>query len=86
MIEFAALTGPFPKPRRVPRRSCAAAAVLASGARARALAILLALVLAPVLLLADIWRSPQLSVVHRHALVAAVGAILALGLVGLLAV
>ncbi len=86
MIEFAALTGPFPKLGVVVVACAAAAAVLARGARPRALAILLALVLAPVLLLADIWHSPQLSVVHRHPLVAAVGAILALGLVGLLAV
>jgi putative inorganic carbon (HCO3(-)) transporter len=41
-----------------------------------------ALVLAPVLLLADIWHSPQLSVVHRHPLIAALGALLALAAVG----
>ena len=38
-----------------------------------------ALVLAPVLLLADIWHSPQLRVVHRHPLAAAVGGVVALG-------
>jgi O-antigen ligase len=37
-----------------------------------------ALVLAPVLLLGDIWHSQQLSVVHRHPAVAAVGALIAL--------
>ena len=40
-----------------------------------------ALVLAPVLLLADIWHSPQLNIVHRHPLVAAVGALIALAAV-----
>ena len=44
-----------------------------------------ALVLAPALLLADIWNSHQLSVVHRHPLVAVVLALAGLGVVGLLA-
>jgi putative inorganic carbon (HCO3(-)) transporter len=43
-----------------------------------------ALVLAPALLLADIWHSPQLSLVHRHPLLAAAGAAAALALVGAL--
>ncbi len=42
--------------------------------RVRALAMLGALVLAPVLLLSDIWNSPQLHIVHRHPLEALVGA------------
>jgi O-antigen ligase len=37
-----------------------------------------ALILAPVLLLGDIWHSQQLSIVHRHPAVAALGALLAL--------
>jgi putative inorganic carbon (hco3(-)) transporter len=41
-----------------------------------------ALVLAPILLLADIWHSPQLGIVHRHPLVAVVGAVVALAAVG----
>ena len=44
-----------------------------------------ALVLAPLLLLADIWRSQQLSVVHRHPLVAALAALAGLAAVALLA-
>ncbi len=45
-----------------------------------------ALVLAPVLLLIDIWHSPQLSIVHRHPAVAAAGALVILAVVGALAV
>ena len=45
-----------------------------------------ALVLAPVLLLAAIWHSPQLSIVHRHPLVAVVVALVGLALVVALAV
>ena len=86
MIEFAAVTGPLPKLGVIAVACAAAAALLARGARPRALAIVGALVLAPVLLLGDIWHSPQLAVLHRHPLVAAVGALLALALVALLAV
>jgi putative inorganic carbon (hco3(-)) transporter len=86
VIEFAALTGPLPKLGVIAIACLAAVAVLAGGQRTCALAMLGALVLAPVLLLADIWHSPQLAVVHRHPLVAVLGAVLALALVGLLAV
>src|SRR2546421_12758925 len=53
--------------------------------RVQALAMLGALVLAPVLLLADIWHSPQLGVVHHYPLVAAVGGLVALGAVAVAA-
>ncbi|HEY2596159.1 MAG TPA: O-antigen ligase family protein, partial [Chloroflexota bacterium] len=53
--------------------------------RVRACAMLGALVLAPVLLLAAIWNSPQLGVIHRHPLEAAVGALVVLAGVGVLA-
>ena len=49
-----------------------AAALVAPAARPRAVAMLGAVVLAPVLLLADIWHSPQLSIIHRHPLEAAI--------------
>ena len=39
-----------------------------------------ALALSPVLLLTDIWSSPQLRLVHRHPLLAVIGAVLALAL------
>jgi putative inorganic carbon (HCO3(-)) transporter len=56
----------------------AAVAMLHRDTRVQALAMLGALVLAPILLLGDIWHSPQLGIVHRHPLVAAVGALIAL--------
>ncbi len=60
--------------------------LLAPSRRIAAAAMLGALVLAPVLLLADIWHSPQLSTVHRHPLVAVVAAALALAVLAGLAV
>lgn len=45
-----------------------------------------ALVLAPVLLLGDIWHSPQLAAVHRHPLLACIGGLAALLVVGVVAV
>ncbi len=75
MIAFAALTGPLPKAGVVVVAALAAVALLVSDRRARALAMLGALVLAPVLLLTDIWNSPQLNIVHRHPLEAVVGAV-----------
>jgi putative inorganic carbon (hco3(-)) transporter len=59
----------------------AACALVAPTARGRALAYGGALVLAPLLLLADIWDSPQLHLVHRHpllALAAGIAAVLVL--------
>src|SRR5437763_10302349 len=55
--------------------------LLHPGARDRAAVMLGGLVLAPILLLADIWHSPQLGIVHRHPLEAVV-----LAVVGLMAV
>jgi putative inorganic carbon (HCO3(-)) transporter len=84
VIAFAALTGPLPKAGVVVVALLAARALLAKDDRARAGAIAGALVLAPVLLLADIWHSPQLSLVHRHPLVALLAA--AIGVVAVVAV
>ncbi len=60
--------------------------MLARNQRVRATAMLGALALAPVLLLADIWHSPQLSVVHRHPLLAAALAAVGLAVVAAIAV
>jgi O-antigen ligase len=79
VIAFAALTGPLPKAGVVAVAVLVALTLLATGRRARALAMLGTLILSPVLLVADIWSSPQLGVVHRHPLVALVGAALVLG-------
>ncbi|MGZ4272197.1 MAG: hypothetical protein ACXVRP_00390 [Solirubrobacteraceae bacterium] len=74
MIAFAALTGPLPKAGVVAVAVLAAVVLLAHDRRARAVAMLGALALSPVLLLTDIWNSPQLDIVHRHPLEAVVGA------------
>jgi O-antigen ligase len=78
VLLFGALSGPLPKLGVVAAALLAAVVMLHPDARVQALAMLGALVLAPVLLLGDIWRSQQLSIVHRHPAVAAVGALLAL--------
>jgi putative inorganic carbon (hco3(-)) transporter len=78
VIAFAALTGPLPKAGVVAVAVFVAIGILAGDRRARALAMLSALVLAPALLLSDIWSSPQLRLVHRHPLLALVGAVAAL--------
>jgi O-antigen ligase len=85
VIAFAALSGPLPKLGVVALAALAAGALLIRVPRGRALATLGALVLAPILLLADIWHSPQLGVVHRHPLIAVVGAIVALLALGVAA-
>jgi putative inorganic carbon (hco3(-)) transporter len=85
VIAFAAISGPLPKLGVVVVGALAALVLLAPHRRARALAMLGALVLAPVLLLADIWDSAQLSIVHRHPLVALVAGVVALVVLGVAA-
>jgi len=80
-----ALAGPLPKAGAVAAVLLAAAALLAREPRQRALAVLGALLVAPVLLLADIWDSPQLAVVRDHPLPSAVGGVAAVGVVVALA-
>ena len=83
---FAALSGPLPKLGVVVAAALVAAMLLAGGDRLKAGAMLGALVLAPALLLADIWHSPQLRTVHRHPLFGFVAALLALAVVAAIAV
>jgi putative inorganic carbon (HCO3(-)) transporter len=86
MTVIAALTGPLPKVGVVVVALLAAGSLLARERRSRATAMLGALALAPVLLLADIWHSPQLHLVHRHPLYALVAAVLVLAGLGAAAV
>ncbi|MEA2196862.1 MAG: hypothetical protein QOJ25_913 [Solirubrobacteraceae bacterium] len=86
MLAFAALTGPLPKIGVVVVAVLAASALLLQDPRARARAVAGAIVLAPVLLVAEIWNSPQLAFVHRHTLFALVGAIVALAVLAGVAV
>ena len=81
MLIYGALGGPLPKLGVIAAAVLAAVVMLHRDVRVQALAMLGALVLAPVLLLADIWHSPQLGIVHRHPLVAVVGALIALAAV-----
>lgn len=85
MTPLFALAGPLPKTGAVAAVLLAAATLLAREPRARALAMAGALVLAPVLLLADTWHSPQLAVLRHHPLPAAGAGVVALGAVCALA-
>jgi O-antigen ligase len=82
---IAVLTGAMPKLGVLAVAILAAGVLLSRTERARAVAMLGALVLAPTLLLVDIWHSPQLRLVHHHPLVAVALAVVALMVVGLLA-
>lgn len=74
VLALATIGGPLPKAGVVVVALCAATAIVLRRGRLRAAALLAALLLAPALLLAEIWRSPQLHIVHRHPLEAAVAA------------
>jgi O-antigen ligase len=80
-----ALAGPLPKGGAILAVALAAAALVLRDPRRRAWAMAGALVVAPVLLLADIWDSPQLRVVRDHPLPAALAALVALGALAALA-
>jgi hypothetical protein len=83
---FAALSGPLPKLGVVVAAGLVALTLLAGSDRVKAIAMLGALVLAPILLLADIWHSPQLRTVHRHPLFGLAAGLLALAVVAAIAV
>jgi O-antigen ligase len=85
VIAFAALTGPLPKVGVVAVAVLAAIVLINPGRRLTAASMLGAVVLAPVLLLAAIWHSPQLAAVHHHPLRAVIGGVIAVGGIGLLA-
>src|SRR5436190_2811454 len=70
----------MPKAGVVILAALAALTLLGRERRTRALAMLGALVLSPLLLLSDIWSSPQLRLVHRHPLLALVAGVVALAL------
>lgn len=83
MSPILALAGPLPKAGVVLAVLLAAGALLAREPRRRALAMAGALLLAPVLLVADIWDSPQLTVMRERPLAAA--AVAAAGLLAIAA-
>jgi len=77
VFALATVSGPLPKIGVIVVALLVAGVLVASEQRTRALATLGALVLAPVLLLAEIWNSSQLAIVHRHPLYAVLGAAVA---------
>lgn len=85
MTPVFALAGPMPKAGAVLAVLLVACALVVRDERRRALAMGGALLLAPVLLLADIWDSPQLAVARDHPLPAAVVALAGLAALGALA-
>ncbi|HTU85259.1 MAG TPA: O-antigen ligase family protein [Solirubrobacteraceae bacterium] len=78
MLLYGALSGPLPKLGVVAAAALAAVVMLHRDTRVQAVAMLGALILCPVLLLGAIWHSPQLNVIHRHPLLAVVGAVFVL--------
>jgi putative inorganic carbon (HCO3(-)) transporter len=85
MSPVLALAGPLPKAGAVLAVLLAAAALLARDPRRRALAMAGALLLAPVLLVADIWDSPQFEIVRDHPLASGAGAAVGLCAIAALA-
>ncbi len=78
MLTIAVLAGPWPRVGVVAAALFAASAMLARTDEQRAWSMLGALLLAPALLLYDVWHSPQLSIVHRHPFVAGIAGVVAL--------
>jgi O-antigen ligase len=77
---FAVLSGPLPKLGVIAVALLAGAVITLRNPVSRAWAMLGALVLSPILLLVDIWHSPQLGIIHRHPVEVAVAAAVAVGL------
>src|ERR1022692_2184315 len=78
VLVLATLTGPLPKAGGVVLAALIALVLMSRGTRMRAAAMVGALLLSPALLLAEIWHSPQLHVVHRHPALAAAAVVIAL--------
>lgn len=85
MTAFALVNGPLPKAGVIVLAVLAAGVLLARTERARAVAMIGLLVLAPVLLLADVWNSPRLHALHHHPLEAALAGVAGIGVIVVLA-
>jgi hypothetical protein len=79
VIAYAAASGPLPKAAVILVALLAAAVLVAPDRRLRAVAMLGALVLCPVLLLGSLWHDSQLRPLHDHPLAAVIAGIVALG-------
>ena len=85
MLTLAVLSGPWPRLGVIAAALLAGGAILARTDAKRAWAMLGAIVIAPVLLLDDVWHSSQLDSVHRHPAEAVVGAVVLLAVVAVAA-
>jgi putative inorganic carbon (HCO3(-)) transporter len=86
VIAFALVNGPLPKAGVIIAAALVAVAVLAPRARQRAVAMLVLLILAPVLLLAEEWNSHRLAPLHHHPLEGVAAVVLGLALIVALAI
>ncbi len=86
MIGLAAVTGPLPRVGVIAVGLLVAVVLTARTERTRALGMLATAVASPPLLLASIWHSPKLAIVHHHPLVAVALGVLGLAVVVALAV
>ena len=85
MIALAALSGPIPKLGVVAAAALVGVVLIHPRRQIRAAGMLASVVLAPVLLLAAVWHSPQVSALHRHPPEAVVALLVLVFVVGLLA-
>jgi putative inorganic carbon (HCO3(-)) transporter len=85
VLTIAVLSGPWPRLGVIVAALLAGAAILSRSDVRRAWTMLGAMVLAPVLLLDDVWHASQFSFVHRHPAEAAAGALVALAVLGVAA-
>jgi putative inorganic carbon (HCO3(-)) transporter len=86
VISIAALSGPYPKLGVIVVGLLAAAVLIGREEKVQAWAALGALILSPILLLVDIWHSPQLGIIHRHPLEAVIGGAVVLAILAAAAV
>jgi putative inorganic carbon (HCO3(-)) transporter len=85
VLTLAVLSGPWPRLGVIVAALLAGAAILARSDVRRAWTMLGAILLAPVLLLDDVWHSSQFAVAHHHHLEAAAGAVVALAVLAAVA-
>ena len=86
MLTLAVLSGPWPRLGVIAAALLVGAAILSRSDVRRAWAMLGAILLAPVLLLDDVWHSSQFAFVHHHHLESAAGALVALAVLAAAAV
>jgi len=86
VLNIAVLAGPWPRLGVLAVAVLAATTLISRSDARRAVAMLGALTLAPVLLLDDVWHSTQLGFIHRHPLEAVIGGAIVLGILAAAAI